>query len=397
MKIFISVLSVNEIGGISTSLINFLNYLRHDNEVDLCVLCNYISPKVCIPDGINIIQGVSILEDCYIERSKLKNQSVFRRLMRNIIRLFRRVLGLQTILDYALRSFFIDKEYDISIAFTNDQYDKKGHLWVGGCYDLVKNRVNSKHKIAWIHNDAIKCGFTPEISKKIFAEFDSIVHVSYDNKAIFDEIAPIFKEKSYVVYNFYDIENIYIKSKEISNPYSTNGKLHFVTVCRLYEEQKKVSRILETVDKLNKEGVNTFDWTIVGSGKDLGSYLHFINENELYDIVKFVGLKKNPYPYMLNADAFVLSSQYEGFGMTIKEAQILGTPTFVTEFGPAHEAVIHGKQGEICENSSSGVYSMIKRILDNPSLLVAYKKYLKENQVNNDMAIKQFNILAQQR
>lgn len=394
MRILISVLTVNDIGGISTSLCNFLNYLTNENDVDLCVLCNYISPKVSLPKGVNIVKGSSIMEDCYVDRKDLSNQSAVRKLRRNAIKIARRIIGLNSIIKFSLRSFTANKEYDVSIAFTNDLYDKGGRLWVGGCYDLIKNNITSKCRIAWIHNDANKCGFTPEIANHIFNGFDSIVHVSENNKKVFDKIAPKYESKSSVVYNFYNIDEILLKSKEIPNPYSDNGKIHFVTVCRMYEEQKKVSRILETIKRLRDDFFDNFDWTLVGTGGDIINYQKYIEENELKDIVHFIGLKKNPYPYMLHADAFVLTSLYEGFGMTIKESQILGTPTFVTDFGPSHEAVIAGKQGEICPNSTDGVYDMIKKLLENPEKIENYRAYLSEHPVNNEDAIQQFESIV---
>lgn len=389
MRLFVSVLSIGDIGGISTSIQNFLNEISKQNEVDLCVLCNYISPNVEIPKNVHIIPGSKTMEYSYIGRDRMRCQNALQKTVRNIIRLWRRVVGLQRIIDYSLKKLTVCGHYDVAISFTNDLY-KNGKIWVGGTYDLVKRNINADIKVAWIHNDAVKCGFTPDISQKIFKEFDKIVHVSYDNKRVFDEIVPEFSYKSLVVYNMYNIEHIKKMADEYPNPYIENGKKHIVTVCRLIEEQKKLSRILSSVLKLKNEGYNNFDWTIVGDGRDSVMYKRYVIDNELQDYVTFAGLKTNPYPYMKNADFFILSSLYEGFGMTIKEAQILGTPTFSTNFGPAHEAILEGKQGEICENSEYGVYELTKKMILNQELLEYYRTYIREHPVDNRIAISQF-------
>ena len=56
----------------------------------------------------------------------------------------------------------------------------------------------------------------------------------------------------------------------------------------------------------------------------------------------------------------------------------------------SEEAIEIGKQGEICYNSTEGLYSMVKRLLDEPSKLSLYRQYIKDNPVTNDISKKQF-------
>ena len=46
----------------------------------------------------------------------------------------------------------------------------------------------------------------------------------------------------------------------------------------------------------------------------------------LEDNIKFLGKKKNPYPYYKLADAVVLSSDYEGYPVVFLESYILNKP-----------------------------------------------------------------------
>lgn len=61
MRIFISNLQLLDIGGISTSLLNFLNELKKDNDITLCILSNYVSNNVSLPKEIRVIQGSNML------------------------------------------------------------------------------------------------------------------------------------------------------------------------------------------------------------------------------------------------------------------------------------------------------------------------------------------------
>lgn len=394
-KILISTFMIIDQGGISSSILNLLNEIKDMYDVTLCVVTNYISPNVVIPKGIKIANGSTLLGYCQLDRNFYQHQSILKKVVRNFLRLCRRVVGVSNMVNLCLHQINNSNQYDVAIAFSNDIY-QNGKKTFGADYDNVLKRINANNKIAWIHNDSEQLGFTHDICLRIFKEFDAIVNVSFDCKRRFDEIVPEYKEKSYVVYNCYNIEEI--KSKAgADSPYEDNGKLHFVTVCRMNEQQKRVSRIVEVCNLLKQEGYNNFDWTVVGDGGDRANYEAASQTYGTTDILHFVGLKSNPYPYMKHADAFILSSLYEGFGMTIRESQITGTPTFSTRFGAAEEAILHGKQGLICENSTDGLYIMVRSLLDDPTSIAAFRAHLSEHPINNSIAIQQLdNILNKQ-
>ena len=393
MKILISVYCIKEIGGISTSVTNLLKEIHNKYDVSLCVPSNYISPRYDIPSNITIIPGSNVLRDATVNVNYLKEQGIFQRIRRIVIRTIKRILPRFTFVNYLLDHIKIEGEYDVAIAFADEGFDKKYKIG-GEDYRIILNNVRAKRKIAWIHNDPKKLGWTPGLCEQELSGFDAIVNVSQECKDIFDDIMPSYKYKSWLVYNMYDIDRIKRLSIIEKSLYKSN-KINFVTVARINFNQKKMNRIVETCDRLLSDGYQGFVWNIVGEGADRVTLQQQIEEKKMDDFIVIHGHQSNPYPYIRQADAFVLTSLYEVLPMTIRESEIIGTPVLTTNFGSAHEAVIDNQQGLICENSSDGVYKMIKSILDNPKMLVKFRENIVNNPVSNKTAILQFEAVCQ--
>ena len=84
---------------------------------------------------------------------------------------------------------------------------------------------------------------------------------------------------------------------------------------------------------------------ILGTGP-LRQQLEYLARNlEIANAVEFVGFQENPLPWFRCADAVVLSSRSEGFGLVLAEAMGCGTPVISTNnHGPA-EILDQGRFG----------------------------------------------------
>lgn len=134
-------------------------------------------------------------------------------------------------------------------------------------------------------------------------------------------------------------------NKQVDHPYFKDEKKKvFITVGRLHE-QKDYSTLIEAF-ALVRERHSEVRLLVVGDGEERKALQKMVAEKELVDDVSFAGFQNNPYAYMKQADVFVLSSLYEGFGNVIVEALATGTTVVSTDCpsGP----------GEILEQGRSG-------------------------------------------
>lgn len=85
---------------------------------------------------------------------------------------------------------------------------------------------------------------------------------------------------------------------------------------------------------------------ILGEGLERSCLEELIRDLNLQAVVHMLGFQRNPYTYMRQADVFVLSSDYEGFGNVIVEAMGLGVPVIATDcpYGP-REILADGEYG----------------------------------------------------
>lgn len=225
-------------------------------------------------------------------------------------------------------------------------------------------RKQSENNIIFIHADLAASRTEKELNRLCkdleFDKFAKIICVSECVKKGMEKLYPNYTGFLSVANNYIDDENILEKSKEKIDKKKTKT-VTFINVSRHEEETKKVSRILEATKILNSEKYK-FKVLLVGDGEDSNNYKDYVKKNNLTNI-QFVGSKVNPFPYYKLADAFIFSSQYEGYGIVLNEARVLGVPLITTDVADASLITKEGF-GILCENSAEGIYNGMKQFLD---------------------------------
>ena len=177
--------------------------------------------------------------------------------------------------------------------------------------------------------------------KNVYNNFDLIITQS---KYMRDDLVENFgtkKDKTAIIYNPVDIENILKKSQESENGLFPKDKINLIAAGRL-APQKGFDVLVESMSQLEDK----FHLTILGEGDDEEALKEQIKRLKLEDKITLSGFAQNPYTYFKHSDLFILSSRYEGLPNVILEANVCGTAcvAFDTPGGTA-EVIQDGKSG----------------------------------------------------
>lgn len=265
---------------------------------------------------------------------------------------------------HRLKMYFIKrKKYDVAIAFKE-----------GNCMRDVLE-YNAKRKIGWIHVDYSDCYWTRAVFKSKEEELETMKafnHIICVSNAVKDSIKHVIGDPGNlcVRYNPVDYKFIRAMSESLDKCEKKRvEKITFITVGRLVK-QKGYMLLLETCKELQKK--YDFDLWIIGDGIQRKELEMYIKEHNL-TCVHLLGEKKNPYPYMKQADWYVSSSTAESYGLSIQEALILGIPVIST-MCPAIVECLDSRYNIIVPNSFEGLYKGIEKILLSKELTIECKK-----------------------
>tara|TARA_Y100000389_G_scaffold147641_1_gene146546 strand:+ start:18235 stop:19302 length:1068 start_codon:yes stop_codon:yes gene_type:complete len=153
--------------------------------------------------------------------------------------------------------------------------------------------------------------------RKIISIADKVIVNSYDFKK---EFKKKFSINAACILNPLNKNEIIKKSKiKVKNIYSKNS-LRLMTIGRLVDQKNQIT-ILKALNIIKKK-IN-FQLMIIGKGEKKNNLIEFIKKNKLQKKIKILPFKSNPYPYLKQAEVFILSSKFEGLPNVLLEAQVL--------------------------------------------------------------------------
>lgn len=284
------------LGGIETALINLVNRIDLD-KYDVEII---LEKK----EGIFLDK---VKKEITIKEFKVYNNK--NKIIRKIRNLSQRII--YTIVNY--------HTYDFSCCYAT--YSLSGSKL---------SKIASSNNSFYVHNNYKDLYKDEQKEKQFFMDrkitkFKHIIFVSNEYRKEFLRLFPNLEEKTLVLNNFIDTENIKKESKAKITEKKQKGKKIFLFVGRLDDDAKKIGRAIRLTKKIKE-----IEFWMVGDGPDRKIYEEMIKKEKLEDRVKLIGRKKNPYPYMKQADYILLTSDYEGFPVIYLEAITLQKPIITT-------------------------------------------------------------------
>jgi glycosyltransferase involved in cell wall biosynthesis len=138
---------------------------------------------------------------------------------------------------------------------------------------------------------------------------------------------------------------------------------------------------------------------IVGSGPEEKRLKFFVFKFQIPNSnIKFFGWQDDLEPYWRQADAYLLTSNYEGYGRTVVDALRHRVPVVMTDVGVAGEIVKNGENGFFVPvGDEEMVAEAMKKVMTQglhviPPALISHDEYRKRMKAHWEYALTRFNM-----
>lgn len=171
------------------------------------------------------------------------------------------------------------------------------------------------------------------LAKCLYKKADGVISVS--NLVNYEAIQylNVPKEKSFTLYNPYDIKEIQIEAdKNLDfelNEILSDNTYKFVSTGR-FTHQKGFWHLIKAFSIVNKDLPNT-KLIINGDGEQRAKIEKLISDFGLNDKIILTGFRKDVFAIEKQCNCYVLSSLFEGFPNSLAEALCIGLPIIATD------------------------------------------------------------------
>lgn len=363
-------------GGVSKSLVNLLNVWdseKYETSLLLCCKEGDVFSEF-IPPGVKVLYSAEV-EHCMGGRRSViwfikKGHLIMATGV--LLRLFLSIFSKASagLLISRMMPQITEDEYDLIVDYGGQQI----------LYYMV-DKLKGKCKVSFFHNDYSKWPYYYKADRKYFPQVDRIFTISQVCVDALIQYFPSCKDKIGIMENISSPTLISSMAKELVElPDADNGTITIATlghVCR----RKGTDLSIEAAKLLKSRGI-IFKWYLIGKVME-SDLVDRIKSEGLMDSFVFLGIKKNPYPYIAAADLYVHPARYEGKSIALDEAKILCKPIVVTNFSTVNDQFTDTFNASICEMAGDSVAAKIIELIEDNELRSRYVTNLKESMEDN--------------
>lgn len=379
------------IGGVERGLLGLLEALGPDRyEISLFLNSHDGDLMRLLPSWVRLLKPIPAYAeiDRPIRQVLFSSPGIaFARLASKFVTALKRVCGVEgDLLARSVRYCLpflppVPGEYDVAFGFLTP-------------HDVVLRKVAAPRKLGWIHTDYSHEPCDVPFEAPTWLALDALVAVTDGAGRAFERRFSLPAGKVQTVKNV--LPAAFIRSQAAACDVSAempmaDGALRIFSAGRL-AAAKGFDLAVEAADVLSKRQLN-FRWYVAGSGVEEARLRRMIAERGLQSRFFLLGDRTNPYPYMSACDIYVQPSRYEGFGIAVREAQILGRPVVITDYSIARDQVEHGVDGWVCAVTPSGLADAIALLGSDSSLRERLSSATRQRDYTNAQEIARLELL----
>ena len=183
--------------------------------------------------------------------------------------------------------------------------------------------------------------FAPVVAFSI-NESDAITAVSQNLR---DETYHIFdiRKEIEVIYNFVDVKRFHKKPIDAFRKVIAPEGQRILIHASNFREVKRVQDVVKIFAEVRKQIPSKL--LFVGDGPERPMAENLCRELDLCDDMRFVGKQEQMEEILAVGDLFLLTSEYESFGLAALEAMAAGVPVISTDVGGLPEINVNGQTG----------------------------------------------------
>lgn len=267
------------------------------------------------------------------------------------IRVLQRMINLFSLLT-AYRYYFVGIKkipHDLCIVYSaqnNGQWIRYTNKPIIGWFHGIAGATRENACVSW--QEARRTSLMEAFYKK----FKSLVAITNEVAESYMQRYRIDKPK--VVQNLLDVDGIVEKSyAPLEKPLLGDKKLLY---CGRMSHDKGLDRLITALGRIKKNGLGRWHLTILGDGPERVFNERLVEELGLNSDITFVGMVKNPYPYMRHSSLLICPSRSEGLGLVLWESLICQTAVLATDSGGTRSALRNGAWGHLVANNDESLY-----------------------------------------
>lgn len=234
------------------------------------------------------------------------------------------------------------------------------HIYVLPYVFMAALRLNI-NLVHTVHNVAQKeqTNVGKRINKILFRMFNVLpIALSKEVQKTIHEVYGLPTQRIPVIFNGIDLSKCIVKKK-----YKRNKDFNIIHVGRFMDVKNHglLIKCFAQFVKLHPDA----RLQLLGDGERREEIVQLVKELDITDFVEFAGLQSNVYPWLHNADLFILPSKFEGMPMTLIEAMGTGLPIVASNVGGIPDMLTSKKDALLIEPNEKDIIEALEFLYSN--------------------------------